>query len=132
MGWFGKKDSLECADALLLKLRNLKKNIFNEGLRESFLTELKELSEKKVNELQGGKHGSHLSVFTMLLTGARGMRPDEFTNLKMDALDRALVIAGAGRISSDDVEDCYQKMLAAGLLGFGFSGGNRRTVDGKY
>jgi hypothetical protein len=132
MGWFGKKEPKEGPDALILRLRVLKQKIFNEELRESFLFELKDLSEKKVNELQGGKGGSHLSIYTMLLTAARGMRQDEINTQKMDAIDRALVMVGASRISDKDVEICYQQMMSAGLLGFGFSGGNRRTVDGKY
>lgn len=42
------------------------------------------------------------------------------------------MVLGAPRMALEEVEDCRSKMLWAGLLGFGFSGGRRVAVDGKY
>ena len=120
------------ADSLLQKLRGVRKNIFDEELRVLFLAELKEFSERRVAELNGRPDDPPMAICQMLLIAAKGTRHDEFTTPKLDALDRALVVAGVARISVSEVERCRQEMLAAGLLGFGYSGGNRRTVDGKY
>ena len=74
----------------------------------------------------------HKALVTMLLTAAIGTGEDEFTTPKLDALHDALVVLGASAIGPSDLERVRSGMLWAGLLGRGYSGGRRATVDGKY
>lgn len=128
-----KRDTKKEADALLRQLMDLKADILSYQQRSSFLNGLRERSECLVNELlERPDHDPHKAIVLMLRTASMGLREDEFNSDKIEALRQCLVVLGAGRIALEDVERCRSMMLWAGLLGYGFSGGRRVTVDGKY
>jgi len=130
---FLKRDTKKEADALLRQLMDLKADILSYGLRSSFLNGLRERSEGLVNELwDRPDHDPHKAIAVMLRTASQGLREDEFNSDKIEALKQCLVVLGAAGIALEDVEKCRSMMLWAGLLGYGFSGGRRVTVDGKY
>lgn len=121
------------ADALLAILAEIKKNILDYDLRCHFLRRLRERSEAMLVELRPRADADpHKVLATMLLTAAIGTGEDEFTTPKLDALHDALVVLGASAIGPSDLERVRSAMLWAGLLGRGYSGGKRASVDGKY
>jgi hypothetical protein len=127
------KDPKKDADALLYKLADLREDILSYELRYSFLADLRKRSERLSTELQDRPDGDpHKSIVSMLCTASQGMNEDEFTTPKLEALQQCLIALGASRMAPDEVERCRSAMLWAGLLGYGYSGGKRATVDGKY
>ncbi|MBM4249264.1 MAG: hypothetical protein FJ149_07495 [Euryarchaeota archaeon] len=121
------------ADALLAILFELRKNILSYELRSAFLHRLRERSEGMLVEMRSRPDADpHKALVTMLLTAAIGTGEDEFTTPKLEALQGALVVLGATAIGPSDLERVRSAMLWAGLLGRGYSGGKRATVDGKY
>jgi len=121
------------ADALLRTLLDLKANILSYELRCAFLAQLAESTERLEAALRERPEADpHKAIVAMLRTASQGLREDEFTGAKIEALQRCLVVLGAPRMALEEVENCRSMMLWAGLLGFGFSGGRRTTVDGKY
>jgi hypothetical protein len=121
------------ADALLDILAELRKNILSYDLRCAFLGRLRESSERMHSEMRGRPDTDpHKMLATMLLLAAKGTHEDEFTTPKLEALQGALTVLGASAIAPSDVLRCQSAMLWAGLLGYGYSGGKRATVDGKY
>jgi hypothetical protein len=121
------------SDALLAVLAEIRKNILDYDLRCHFLDRLKARSEMMLVELRSrADTDPHKVLATMLLTAAIGTGEDEFTTPKLDALHDALVVLGASAIGQSDLERVRSAMLWAGLLGRGYSGGKRATVDGKY
>jgi hypothetical protein len=121
------------SDSLLAILLELKKNILDYDLRCHFLRRLRERSEMMLVELRPRPDDDpHKALATMLLTASIGTGEDEFTTPKLDALRDALVVLGASAIGPSDLERVRSAMLWAGLLGRGYSGGKRATVDGKY
>lgn len=121
------------ADALLAMLSEIRKDILYRELRCAFLDRLRERSEAMLIEMRPRPDTDpHKALATMLLTAAYGTAEDEFTTPKLDALQAALVVLGATAIGPRDMERVRSAMLWAGLLGRGYSGGRRATVDGKY
>ena len=121
------------ADALLAMLAEIRKNILYREMRCAFLGRLRERSEAMLIEMRSRPDTDpHKALVTMLLTAAYGTGEDEFTTPKLDALQTALVVLGATAIGPRDMERVRSAMLWAGLLGRGYSGGKRATVDGKY
>ncbi len=121
------------ADALLAILADIRKNMLDYGTRCLFLTRLRERSEAMLIDLRPRPDADpHKVLATMLLTAAVGTGEDEFTTPKIEALHGALVVLGASAIAPSDIERVRYAMLWAGLLGRGYSGGKRASVDGKY
>jgi hypothetical protein len=121
------------ADALIAMIAEIRKNILDRDMRCYFLTRLRERSEGMLIEMRSRPDTDpHKALATMLLTSAMGTGEDEFTTPKLDALHDALVVLGASAIAPSDLERVRSAMLWAGLLGRGYSGGKRATVDGKY
>lgn len=121
------------ADHLLAVLSELRKNILSYELRCALLAGMRERSERMLAEMRTRPDTDpHKALATMLWTAAMGTREDEFTTPKLDAIQGALVVLGASAIGGSDIERVRTAMLWAGLLGFGYSGGKRATVDGKY
>jgi len=121
------------ADALLNRLLDLKENILDYDLRVGFLADLSQRSERLLADMEGRPDDDpHKAIATMMRTASFGTREDEFTTPKLDALRGALVLLGASTIGYSDIQRCRSAMLWAGLLGYGYSGGKRATVDGKY
>jgi hypothetical protein len=128
-----KHDPKKDADALLQRLADLQANILSYELRCSFLADLRERSERLVAEFRDRADSDpHKAIASMLRTAALGLREDEFNAAKLDALRQCLVVLSAGKMAPEEVGRCHSAMLWAGLLGYGFSGGKRATVDGKY
>ena len=121
------------ADALLDILAELRKNILSYDLRCAFLGGLRDSSERMLSEMRERPDTDpHKLLAILLLVAAKGTRQDEFTTPKLDALQGALTVLGSSAIAPSDIERCRSAMLWAGLLGYGYSGGTRATVDGKY
>lgn len=130
---FLKRDTEREADVLLRQLLDLKADILSYELRSSFLNGLRERSEWLLNGLgDRPDHDPHRAIVLMLRTASLGLREDEFNSDKIEALRQCLMVLGAAGIALEDVEKCRSMMLWAGLLGYGYSGGRRVTVDGKY
>jgi hypothetical protein len=121
------------ADALLQVLAELRQDILSYELRSSFLAQLRRISERLSSQLRERPDSDpQKALVSMLFTASQGMNEDEFTTPKLEALQQCLVALGAAHMAPADVERCRSAMLLAGLLGFGYSGGKRATVDGKY
>jgi hypothetical protein len=121
------------ADALLHIIQELRRDILSCELRSSFLAQLRQRSERLSSQLRERPDADpQKALVSMLFTASLGMNEDEFTTPKLDALQQCLVALGAARMAPAEVERCRSAMLLAGLLGFGYSGGKRATVDGKY
>jgi len=121
------------ADALLAILSELRKDILSYDLRCGLLTEMRQRSERMLSEMASRTDTDpHKALAKMLWTAAMGTRQEEFTTPKMDAIRGALVVLGSSAIGQGDVDSVRTAMLWAGLLGYGYSGGKRATVDGKY
>jgi len=121
------------ADALLLVLSELHKDILSYDLRCAMLAGMRERSERMLSEMATRPDTDpHKALAKMLWTAAMGTKEYEFTTPKLDAIKDALVVLGAQAIGGGDVQRVQTAMLWAGLLGFGYSGGKRATVDGKY
>jgi len=126
-------DPKKDADALLHELWELRHNILSYELRCEFLAELRMRSERLRSELRERPEADpQKALVSMLCTASQGMNEDEFTTPKLEALQHCLVALGAARMAPGEVDRCRSEMLWAGLLGFGYSGGKRATVDGKY
>lgn len=121
------------ADALLRILSEVRKNILDFEQRCAFLAGLRQRSERMFSEMRDRPDADpHKMLARMLLTASMGMKEDEFTTQKLEALKLALTVLGASAIAPSDILRCQDAMLWAGLLGYGYSGGKRATVDGKY
>ncbi len=121
------------ADALLNLLVELRRDILSYELRCAFLDQLRQRSERLWSELQARPETDpQKALVSMLRTAGAGMSEDDFTTPKLDAFQQSLVALGAARLAPGEVDRCRTAMLWAGLLGFGYSGGKRATVDGKY
>ncbi len=121
------------ADDLLAILAEIRKNILDYDMRCTFLARLRERSEAMLAGMAARPDTDpHKALATMLLTAAIGTGEDEFTTPKLEALQGALVVLGASAIAPSDIERVRSAMLWAGLLGRGYSGGKRASVDGKY
>ena len=128
-----RKDPKKDADALLQKVLDLKQDILSYEMRSSFLADLRERSERLSLELADRPDGDPHKVLTSFLRiTSLGLGEDEFTTQKLEALQQCLMALGAARLAPQEVERCRSMMLWAGLLGYGYSGGKRATVDGKY
>jgi len=126
-------DPKKDADALLHVLLELRRDILSFELRCTFLAQLRQRSERLSSELRERPDADpQKALVSMLFTASRGMNEDEFTTPKLEALQHCLVALGAARMAPGEVERCRSEMLWAGLLGFGYSGGKRASVDGKY
>jgi hypothetical protein len=132
MSVFG-TDPKKDADALLNVLVELRRDILSYDLRCTFLSELKERSDRLFSGLQERPEADpQKALVSMLHTASLGMSEDDFTTPKIDAFQQCLVALGAARLPPGEVDRCRTAMLWAGLLGYGYSGGKRATVDGKY
>ena len=121
------------ADALLRVLVELRRDILSWDLRSTFLAELRLRSENLAAGLRERPDADpQKALVSMLGTASLGMGEDDFTTPKLDAFQQCLVALGAARLGPGEVERCRSAMLWAGLLGYGYSGGKRATVDGKY
>jgi hypothetical protein len=121
------------SDALLAILLELRKNILSYELRCALLSGMRQRSERMLAEMASrADTDPHKALAKMLWTAAMGTKEDEFTTPKLDAIQGALVVLGASAIGPGDIESVRTAMLWAGLLGYGYSGGKRATVDGKY
>jgi len=121
------------SDALLAILLELRKNILSYELRCALLAGMRQRSERMLSEMAARPETDpHKAIAVMLRTAAMGTKEDEFTTPKLDAIKGALVVLGATAIGPGDIESVRTAMLWAGLLGYGYSGGKRATVDGKY
>jgi len=121
------------ADHLLGILVELRRDILSWELRCAFLDQLRRGSERLWAQMQSRPETDpHRALVSMLRTAGAGMSEDDFTTPKLDAFSQTLVALGAARLAPGEVERCRSAMLWAGLLGYGYSGGKRATVDGKY
>jgi len=126
-------DTKKDADAILNILVELRRDILSWELRCAFLDQLRRRSERLWPEMQPRPETDpHKALVSMLRTAAAGMSEDDFTTPKLDAFQQCLVALGASTVAPGEVERCRSAMLWAGLLGYGYSGGKRATVDGKY
>ncbi|MEM4729705.1 MAG: hypothetical protein QXH42_08125 [Thermoplasmata archaeon] len=128
-----RKPAAAHADALLEKLAPLQKNILDAGLRASFVEDFRRSMEALCAELEKRPESDpHRRLASMLRVASLGLQEDEFTTPKLEALRHCFMVLGASAMAEDELRRCHFLLLQAGLLGIGFSGGRRVTVDGKY
>jgi hypothetical protein len=127
MGWFGKKLTDEL-DLVVDEIAALGRNILSETLRRNFIEDLGFLCRTRAASYTGNP----AKLLELLGSVHAGMRPDEFNTQKVNALNFALTLLRSGAVTDEAFERARQMMLSAGLLGHSYSGGVRKTVDGKY
>ncbi|MGQ9583027.1 MAG: hypothetical protein ACUVV6_05885 [Thermoplasmatota archaeon] len=121
------------ADALLEALAPVGRNILDERARSSFVEEFQARMEALSSELTSrAPRDPHGRLAGMLRTASLDLRAEEFTTPRVMALRRCLTAFRASRVPEAEVRACHLALLETGLLGPGFSGGKRATVDGKY